>query len=338
VGYSQANGFQLFPATARNRYNVGALSTTPLPRLVEDYLADCRARNLSPNTVKLSYGYPLRSILLPFCEAQGIETAAGLEGRSLNRLSSQLLDQGGARGKLTPHTVHAYMRAVNQFLAWARREGEIDGEARGRLPQLPKKLVEVLTVDEIKAMEDLAATERDKLIVRVLADTGIRVGELVGLAKRDLVELNHGYALRIRGRSGGGGAKGDRDRLMPLTPVLYRRLRTYGDRGRPKGADGDRIFLSLMRRPHGGGYEPLTESGVQQMTRNLAERAGITKRVHPHLFRHSFATEMLNRGMNPIALAENLGHSSLAMIQRVYAHLSVQDRYEELLKVLRDRD
>ena len=65
-------------------------------------------------------------------------------------------------------------------------------------------------------------------------------------------------------------------------------VRRYAERSQPADATGDRLFVSL-RRSTNGGYEAITESGVQQMVRDLAERAGIRKRVHPHLFRHSAA-------------------------------------------------
>jgi len=74
------------------------------------------------------------------------------------------------------------------------------------------------------------------------------------------------------------------------------------------------------------------------MIRNVAALAGITKRVYPHLLRHSFATWQLSRGMNPIQLAQILGHSSLTMIQAVYSHLSLVDAYEAILRTYREED
>jgi hypothetical protein len=82
-----------------------------------------------------------------------------------------------------------------------------------------------------------------------------------------------------------------------------------------------------------GTYSPVTPSGVSQMLQVIAERAGITKRVYPHLLRHSFATEALRRGMNPIQLAQILGHSGLHMIDRVYSHLSATDAHDAILRM-----
>jgi site-specific recombinase XerD len=300
-----------------------------LGALVEDYLAACKARGLSPNTLQNSYGYPLRKVLLPFCEREGITEPAGLTSRALDRLSGQLMDDGGPRGALSRHSVHAYIRAINHFLAWAQREGE-PVQAKAQLPRLPKAVLEVLSREEIQAMEDVAKAERDKLIIRTLADTGIRVGELVKLRTGDLLSQGRQHYLRIRG-------KGSKERLVPI-PRLYARLRRYAERGRPKDATSDRLFVALKRRPEslGGAYEPLTESGVQQLVRNLAGTAGIERRVYPHLLRHSYITWAIRRGMHPVQIRQIVGHESTAMIDRVYSHLVPQDAYAATVKILAD--
>jgi site-specific recombinase XerC len=73
--------------------------TTSLHRLVEDYLADCRARGLSPKSLH-AYGYPLLQVLLPWCKRQGISDAGDLDSRVMNRFTSELLEQGGKRGEV----------------------------------------------------------------------------------------------------------------------------------------------------------------------------------------------------------------------------------------------
>jgi integrase len=154
--------------------------TASLHRLVEDYLVDCRARGLSPKTLRDAYGYPLRQVLLPWCEEHGLIEAAQLDARQLNRFTSDLLERGGRRGALSRHTVDTYVRNVNLFLGWCQREGEI-GNVRAHAPKLPRRVLDVLSREEIDRLEDVAGTERDKVILRVLADTGIRASELLGL-------------------------------------------------------------------------------------------------------------------------------------------------------------
>lgn len=289
--------------------------------LADHYLAECRARGLSLKTVEDNYGWALKHQFLPWLSAAGIDSLTAVDSKALMRWQADMLNLPGKRGRpVSRYSIEGWVKAVNSFLKWAKREGEMGHEARGQAPRPPKVLIDVLSRQEIEKMEQKAETERDKLIVRLLADTGIRATELLKLRTSDLIERDRQFFLRIRG-------KGAKERLVPL-PRLGLRLGRY-IRGREEG----RIFLTLRRRPQGE-REPLTLSGLQKMVRALAGEAGIAdKRVHPHLLRHSFATHALSRGMNPIQLADILGHSSLVMIQRNYAHLSSRDAYEAAVKL-----
>lgn len=287
--------------------------------VIDAYLTDCRARGLSLKTVEDNYGYTLKQVLLPWLERQKIESIEAIDSKLLIRWQGSLLTEPGRRGKLVSrYSIQGWVKTVNSFMRWAKQQGEISHEAKGRAPQPPKVLIEVLSRQEIDLMEQTALTERDKLIVRLLADTGIRAGELLGLRASDLIEKDRANYLRVRG-------KGAKERLVPI-PRLAPRLRRYIT------ADmSGRIFLALRRR--GGQRDPLTLSGLQKLIRSLAREAKITKRVHPHLLRHSYATWALSRGMNPIQLADVLGHSSLVMIQRNYAHLSSRDAYDAMARL-----
>ena len=301
---------------------------SPLQDLVADFLSSCRARGLASRTVESGYGYPLRSVFLPWCADQGITEVNQLSQRVLDRFTSGLLDHGGRSGRpLSKYSVHAYARAVRLLLTWARREGE-DVSGLPQLPKLPRLVVEVLSRDEIRSMEDAASSERDKLIVRLLGDGGLRVGELVTLRCDDIIRRDREAFLRIQG-------KGDRQRLVPVAPSLVRRLERHIRSGRPRDTNSDQIFLSLRRGPSDT-YEPITRSGVLQLVRLLAQRAGIRRRVHPHMLRHSWVTEMLRRGVNPKMVADVAGHSSLRMLESVYAHLSASDAYTAMVRALTD--
>src|SRR5215472_1333168 len=297
-------------------------------RLIDDYLQEKRADGASPRTVG-HYKAVLEEVLLPFCKESGVESPSELTNRHLNDLGAGHLDGTLSRSKrpISKATVHSYMRAINSFLTWARAQGEASA-ARGRLPSMRKRVLDTLSRDEIQAMEDAATTERDKLIVRLLADTGLRLGELLALRADDIRSDGGKHMLEIPGRQPGG-----RERLVPISPTQARRLRRYAERGRP-AATSDRLCLTRRRGRASGRLDALTESAVEQMIRNLAEMAGIKKRVYPHLLRHSFAAEYLRRGGNPILLQQILGHSSLAMITRTYQHLQLVDAHDELMRLL----
>jgi len=300
---------------------VRAPAAGPWSKLVSDYEAAAQARGLSHRTVD-HYSDVLRRVLLPFCERQGIAAPTELTKRHLERLSVELQER-----ELSRPSIRSYLSAVNHFLRWAAREGELPTPITA--PQLRQEriLIDVLSREELTRLEGAAQTERDKLIVRLLADTGMRLGELRALRVDDLVSRGRERFLRVRG-------KGSRERLVPLQPSLYARLERYVRLTRPE-ASSSALFLTLNKRP-GGVYEPIAETSVQHMIRYLGEVAGLGKRVYPHLLRHSFATEMLRRGMHPIQLRDILGHSSLAMLDRVYSHLAPTDAYAALIEALQE--
>lgn len=304
--------------------------TQPLTSLAQDFVADCRARGLSLRTVDW-YEATLTRQFLPWCMTEGVQTPSDLTPQMVGRFTARLIERKGPRGPLSRSTVRSYVRAVRVFLAWAQTPegGAASVGASPRLPRAEQMILEVLTREEILRMENAAKTERDKLIVRVLADCGLRLGEVLALRAEDLREPRRAeFALKVRG-------KGSRDRLVPLAPALYRRLRRHltarvGDRRDP-------VFVAL-RKGADGGYSPLTKSGLEQAVRNLAREAGIEKRVYPHVFRHSFATEWLRRGGNIISLQRILGHTDLTMIQGVYSHLDTSDDYQAAMRVLMGQD
>jgi site-specific recombinase XerD len=305
---------------------VSGAPTTPLSRLVEDYLNHVRARGLSPST-NTAYAHALRTVLLPWCAEAGIERIEDLDSRTVDRLSTNLLTRVSTRGKpLSADSVHTYVRGVRQFLTWAEKEGE-PVAAKPQLPKLGKHHRDVLVVSEINAVEAAAPTERDKLIIRLLGDCGLREGEVVRLRIEDVLRPENRGQLHVRG-------KGRRERRVPVVPRLLRRIERYVD-GRPD-SPSDRLFLGL-RRGRSGSHEPLTESGLRQLVRDAGLRAGLRRSINPHLLRHSWITEMLRQGMPPLQLSLVAG-CSLQVIQDHYEHLSQDDAYESMVKALTARD
>jgi site-specific recombinase XerD len=297
---------------------------SPLAALADAFLADCRARGLSIRTVEW-YRDTLRREFLPWCARENITDPAQLTPALVGSYTARLLDVDGPRGPLSRATVRGYVRAVRVLLGWAEKEGGATVGATPKLPKAEKVLLEVLSREEIQRMENVAKSERDKLIIRVLGDCGLRLGELLGLRVQDLQEPKRGeYALKVHG-------KGDRDRLVPVAPALQRRLKRHLGGRHAEGRDS--VFVAL-RKGADGRYAPLTKSGAEQAVRILAKEAAIEKRVYPHILRHSFATEWLRRGGNIISLQRVLGHADLSMIQGVYSHLDNSDDYRAAIRVL----
>ena len=302
-----------------------ATSTTEQPQTLElmvaDYLLSCRARGLARSTTEDVYGRTLRQAFLPWCDDNGIGHIGDVDQSVLDRFTAMLLAPERA---LSPGSVHTYMRSVRQFLNWIALRDIGSDRSRPHLPAIPRMAVTTLTPHEISRLHDVAETERDRLIVRLLAETGMRVGELCALTADDIEQVDDRTFLRVRG-------KGRSLRLLPVAPDLARRLQSETRRQEPR--DRHPLFAS-HRHAAQIDVEALTPSGVRQMFCRLAGRAGISRRIHPHLFRHTFATEALRCGMDSVQLAAILGHSGVAMIEKVYAHLTATDAHDAVMAML----
>ena len=220
------------------------------------------------------YADILRRVLLGYCEREGVGPT-GLTKRHLERLAAELLRSGRSR-----QSVKTYMSAINRFLAWCHEEEGL-ARLRGPQPTVERRVLDVLSREEIQRVQDAAVNDRDRLLVRVLADTGVRVGELRRLRVNDVVSQGRERYLRVRGRATvrHGGVK---ERLVPITPRLHMRLDRFVRRERPH-CGTDRMFVTLTRG-RSGDYEPISEPSIQHLLKLLGRKAGLEKRVHPHLF------------------------------------------------------
>lgn len=288
---------------------------TAIETVVSDYLAQQRSRGLSPRTTALTSNV-LERTFLPWCASQGLHEPAHLTQRLLDGLGADLLDR-----KLARESVRTYTRTIGTFVRWAQADGSVEAKLRMHQPKPEKKLIETLSREEVMKLEDAAVTERDRVIIRLLADSGVRLGELLGLRSTDLIEQGRERYVKVNG-------KGARQRLVPVAPAFYQRLRRLAARGH------DKIFVTVRRSPRTREYEPLAARSVQNMLRFTAEAAGLGRHVHPHLFRHSYATWALRKGMNPLQLQRILGHADLTMISTVYSHLNASDSYAAMLQLL----
>ena len=178
-----------------------------------------------------------------------------------------------------------------------------------------------LTRDELRALMETPGRLRDRLIIRVLYETGLRVGELCALKVSDLDFENEEISIQR-------AKKHPEGRVVPLvngtTKIL---LEEYLD-GRTEGA----VFLSNK----GGG---LTRRGVEHLVTNLGIRVGLDRsKRHPHMLRHTHAVDALNNGIDLRTLRDNLGHSDIA-ITSIYLASSTElrERKEKYRKHFEDQ-
>lgn len=180
--------------------------------------------------------------------------------------------------------------------------------------RVPRDLPDTLTLAEVESLlkrPDTGAPEgvRDRLILEMLYGAGLRVSELVGLRPEDVVR--EGRFLRVKG-------KGSKERLAPLGEEALAWYGRYMTEARPaltRGRQSPFVF------PGRGARRATTRQTVWNRVKGHARAAGLAHRVHPHTFRHSFATHMLERGADLRTVQVLLGHSSIATTQ-IYTHLS----------------
>lgn len=184
------------------------------------------------------------------------------------------------------------------------------------LPKKAKKLPEILDPQEIEAMLETPNIEkpagiRDKAILECLYGTGMRVSELTDL-ETDRMFFEIGF-IRVIG-------KGSKERLVPVGEIAQEALEHYIEQARPlffnpKKADKAKNKVFLNQR---GGA--LTRMSIWNIVQKAAKEAEITKKVYPHIFRHSFATHLLEGGADLRAVQEMLGHASI-LTTEIYTHV-----------------
>lgn len=178
----------------------------------------------------------------------------------------------------------------------------------------PKSLPCVLGPEEVLRFIEAAPVGRDRVLLQTVYACGLRISELLGLNVSDIDSARMVVVIRQ--------GKGRKDRLVPLSLRLLEVLRAYWRVHRPT------TWLFPGQRPE----QPLTASNLQRLCQRLVAQLSFTKHVTPHTLRHSFATHMLEAGVDLRALQAILGHSSL-QTTALYLHVSTR-RLQQLPSLL----
>jgi integrase/recombinase XerD len=177
----------------------------------------------------------------------------------------------------------------------------------------------VLTATQVQAILDACEHLRDRLLFALMLDTGVRIGEALGLRHEDLEIAERTVTVRPRHNDNRARAKAGRSRVIPTSGELMRLYANYLHR--EYGAlDSDYVFVNLWAEPVG---HPWTYPAVYDLVGRLRERTGID--FEPHQYRHTYATWLLRRGAGMESMKELLGHSSITTTIDTYGHLSVED-------------
>jgi integrase/recombinase XerD len=266
-------------------------------------------RSLSGNTVE-AYQRDIEQLRSFIESTSGEQSPIGIETKQLREFIQEVAELG-----LSPASQSRMVSGIRSFYKYLLLEDKIETDPSEllELPRIGRKLPDTLSNEEVVTMIesiDLSRSEgeRNRAILETLYGSGLRVTELVNL-KISNIYFNDGI-MRILG-------KGDKERLVPLGGIAAKRISTYINEVRihsliQKGAE-DFVFLN-NRGNH------LSRVMIFNIVRKAAVNAEIKKNISPHTLRHSFATELIQRGADLRAVQDMLGHESITTTE-IYTHL-----------------
>lgn len=282
---------------------VGKQNAEPLSDFLGDWSTHLRARNRQPSTID-SY-LTVGNAFCAYLPTAGLPTAATEIRRE--HVEHYLADM---QGRVAPATVAKHYRSLQQLFRWLAEDDELPVSPMAKMspPSVPEQPVPVLDMDALRALLDACKgntfeRRRDTAILRLLIDTGMRAGELVGLTLEDIDQVQ-GVAFVM--------GKGGRGRACPYGARTADALRRYlRARARHPGAELSKKLLI-------GKKGAMTDSGVRQLLDRRCADAGIPA-VHPHQFRHTFAHRWLAAGGQENDLMRLAGWRSREMVGRYAA-------------------
>ena len=274
--------------------------TFRVPKELHDFKEQLMVDKKSKYTVK-EYGILVELLLRWVKKAPRSVTPADLE--LYKRYLS--LDRKSAKT-----TLYLSIKAIQAFYRYL----EMDVAKNLKPPKRGEPIPKYLSEGEMAALLKVAAEDsRDNAMILTLGYTGVRVGELCALNVED-VDFSEGVITVKYG-------KGDKQRIVLIEEKTISALRKYLDRR--KAVEGA-LFLSSRRNR-------IKPCAVQRLVRKYAKRAGIIKKVTPHVLRHTFATTLLRRGADIRIIQQILGHASVATTQ-IYTHVDdrmLRDAYKK---------
>lgn len=267
-------------------------------------------RGLSSNTIEAYKRVIVR--YMEYLESRNILKLEDVDRSCVESYIGSLTFNG--EGGYSSTSVAQMTSAIRTFHKFLVSHGYASTDPAGNLPsrKIPKRIPRVLTLEQVEAILSAPPSSdsgiRDRAILEFLYATGMRISELVSLdlSSVDLAERT----VFLRG-------KGNKYRIVPFGRKAEEALRRYLDQSRPRLARSPRQ-QALFLNARGG---RLTRQGCWKIIKKHANSCSLGEIVTPHIFRHSFATHLLEGGANLIVVQELLGHSSVSTTQ-IYTHVT----------------
>ncbi len=232
----------------------------------------------------------------------------------LNRQKARPGRVGSDHEALKKKTQNYYLIALRAFLKFLRKRGirSLEPE-RIELAKVGERSIDLITTHELDrllhAPEGVDTKEvRDRALLQLLFSTGLRVSELCALNADIDLSVSE---LSVRG-------KGDKVRVVFLSPEANKAVQVWLQKRKDMS---DALFVTLGSRTKEGSENRLTPRSVQRIIKGYATKAGITRKVTPHVIRHMFATDLLSNGADLRAVQIMLGHANIGTTQ-IYTHVT----------------
>ncbi len=221
--------------------------------------------------------------------------------------------QPGVSGSMKLKTQNYYMISLRAFLKFLRkRDIESLNPERIELAKVGQRDLDLISAEELNRLMDIKGSNlqalRDRAMLELLFSTGLRVSELCAL-NRDLDLSRDEFSVR---------GKGEKVRVVFLSPAAKKSIKEYLDK---RGDVDDALFIQMGKASKSAEDLRLTPRSVERLVKRYAIKAGITRKVTPHVIRHSFATDLLENGADLRSVQALLGHQNIATTQ-VYTHLT----------------
>ncbi len=279
-----------------------------MDRLVDMFLANLASeRGLSRNTI-LAYSSDLQEFCR-FLEGQGIHDLLQVSREQI----LAYLEWLGPR--ISARSCSRRLAAVRSFYKYLQRSFQAENNPASRIsfPKVFTPLPKVLSAAQVSALLEAPNTatplgQRDKAMLELLYASGLRVSELTEL-QLSQVHMDMGYVV-VRG-------KGDKERLVPMGEWAWQALNAYLEGGRRFLDRSGRCRHVFLNRDGRG----LSRQGVWKILKHYALKVGIDVGLTPHMLRHSFATHLLENGVDLRSLQAMLGHADISTTQ-IYTHVA----------------
>lgn len=222
---------------------------------------------------------------------------------------------GGRTETMKRRTQNYYLIALRAFLKFMRKRGVSSlSPERIELAKVPERSLDLISTAELTRLLNAPKLDslegmRDRAILELLFSTGLRISELCALSI-DAVDLTRDE-FSVRG-------KGDKVRVVFISEEARTTIKTY--LAARKDMD-DALFVRYGKKAHIGADARVTPRVVQRLLKHYAAKAGITRKVTPHVIRHSFATDLLSNGADLRSVQALLGHANIGTTQ-IYTHVT----------------